>query len=1330
MGGSSTVPACGGDCGQSGVYGTLGTPAAGNIPGGRYSASGWIDNNGNFWLYGGLGFDSAGKMGLLNDLWEFNPSISEWTWVSGNNTYPASCSASLPDECALSGVYGTLGAPDRANIPGARRDGAGWTDSKGNLWLFGGNGIDANGKWGYLDDFWEYSPSTNEWTWMNGSSTVSCASVYCGQPGVYGTLQTPALGNIPSSRAAAMVWTDPKGNFWLFGGTGVNVADTWGSFQDLWEFQPNTGGSLPVTTTPSFSPDSGTYTTLQTVTINDTTPGATIYYLVNGNTPASEYTTPIPISSSGTIEAIAVANGYANSAVATATYTVQVSPAATPTFSPASGTYATPQTVTISDATPGATIYYTTDNTMPTTSSALYSGPISVSSSETILAIAVANGSTNSAIASAVYTIGSSSTLGEWAGVGGSTVENLPGVYGTLKTPAGGNIPGARDASTSWTDQSGNLWLFGGRGYDANGNLGSLNDLWEFNPSTHQWTWMGGSNTVPCTTLLSVKNCTGQPGVYGALGTPAVSNIPSGRWGAAGWTDSNGHRWLFGGNGVDAGGQPSGLNDLWEFNPSTMEWTWVGGSSKGALSSIYVGQPGVYGTLGVPAAGNVPGSRYGAASWIDRNGNFWLFGGTGKDATGDNVTLNDLWEFNPSIKEWAWMGGSNFINVLVGHQSAVYGTLGVPAAGNAPGSLTGAASWTDNSGNLWLFGGGDLWKFNPSTNEWAWMSGTGAPPCPFDPLIGFNVCTTQPAVYGTLGLPDVRNTPGGGNAAATWTDRNGNFWLFGGYSSDVTGQNGGFYKGNINALWVFNPLTNEWAWMGGDYAASNCSVNILIPIPFIVCDGSQGVTGAQFIPGAANIPAARTGAVSWTDKNGNFWLFSGGITNLSDYTGDVNDLWEYQPSIATFPPATTPIFSLKSGLYASGGPLMISNGMANASIYYTTDGTTPTKASNLYRGAITVSSSETVQAIAIAPGYRNSSVATATYIFGLTPAPSTPTFSLASGTYSSVQKLTISDATPGATIYYTTDGTTPIPSSPVYAAGPITVSSSETVTALAVIGVPGNTVWYGIALPSGGALVSSVATAGYILNLPPTAAPTFSTPSGTYTAPQTVTISDATAGATIYYTTNGTTPTTGSTRYTGTITVFSSETIEAIAVASGYANSAVVSAVYTINQPPIFSLGASPTSLTVKSGGQGTVTLTVTPLNGFNSTVSFACSGLPSSVSCSFSPTAVTPSGSAATTQLTFSASAQSAALRPNSRPLLAMTALSAALCLFGWRRRRGLQLLLLLAVIFTGLGLVSGCGAGTSGSGLTPTPVTSTVSITATSGTLQQRAFLSLTVN
>ncbi len=144
------------------------------------------------------------------------------------------------------------------------------------------------------------------------------------------------------------------------------------------------------------------------MTISDATAGALIYYTTNGTTPTTAstlYTGPITVSSTTTINAIAAASGYSNSAVATATYTINSPPAATPTFSPAAGTYTAAQSVTLSDPTPGALIYYTTNGTTPTTASNLYTGPIAVSTTTTIKALAVASGFLNSAVATATYTI-------------------------------------------------------------------------------------------------------------------------------------------------------------------------------------------------------------------------------------------------------------------------------------------------------------------------------------------------------------------------------------------------------------------------------------------------------------------------------------------------------------------------------------------------------------------------------------------------------------------------------------------------------------------------------------------------------------------------------------------------------------------------------------------------------------------------------------------------------------------------------------------------------------------------------------------------------------
>ena len=168
--------------------------------------------------------------------------------------------------------------------------------------------------------------------------------------------------------------------------------------------------------TPMFDPGAGTYSSAQNVTILSTT-GATIYYTTDGSTPttsSSVYSTPIAVTADMTIKALAVKDGLTNSDVATAVYHIRC---AAPTFSPAPGTYNAPLSVedgngdapgngvTISCATPGATIYITLDGTTPTTGSIVYEGAIDVNETMVIKAIAVVAGMAPSEVAIGKYII-------------------------------------------------------------------------------------------------------------------------------------------------------------------------------------------------------------------------------------------------------------------------------------------------------------------------------------------------------------------------------------------------------------------------------------------------------------------------------------------------------------------------------------------------------------------------------------------------------------------------------------------------------------------------------------------------------------------------------------------------------------------------------------------------------------------------------------------------------------------------------------------------------------------------------------------------------------
>jgi hypothetical protein len=207
------------------------------------------------------------------------------------------------------------------------------------------------------------------------------------------------------------------------------------------------------------------------------------------------------------------------------------------------------------------------------------------------------------------------------------------------------------------------------------------------------------------------------------------------------------------------------LNDLWRYDPAADLWTWITGSDE-------FDQPGVYGTKGVADTQNVPGARTHAVSWIDLEGNLWLFGGSAPGW----VFLNDLWKYDLGAGEWTWVSGSDSPG-----RPGVYGTKGIADPANVPGARTQAMPFRDPEGHLWLFGGAgydstgqntvlnDLWMFDPVDGAWSWASGS---------RLGFEY-----SICGTKGETDPMNVPGARYHGVSWVDPLGGFWLFGGYGN-------------------------------------------------------------------------------------------------------------------------------------------------------------------------------------------------------------------------------------------------------------------------------------------------------------------------------------------------------------------------------------------------------------------------------------------------------------------------------------------------------------------------------------------------------------------
>ncbi len=780
-------------------------------PGGRADGMTWTDSNGYLYLFGGQGIDEEGYVGDMTDMWCYDPVNFVWYFIDGYSW------------CDIKGTYGTKMQYDISNWPGGRQNAVMWYISAYNeIWLFGGNGFDGNGSAGNLNDVWVYSLTDNQWCWVAGSSTIEAKGMLTTK-GEYNDTNTPG------ARSGMYAWLGNDNRLLLFGGYGLDTNGTYGYMNDLWAF--DTAGISPTyqwacidgnTVLPTGGVNLGVYGTKGIPAASNWPGGRSHGTFMTGTDGTSLY----------------MLGGYGYGASGTA--------------------YGYLNDLWVFDTVSHNWTWYagydSIDNGSYSSGFGAFSDLNTPGGRMGQCAWRDANGN--------FWTFGGygadakmlrvslndlwelDSSTKQWAWMDGPLMQNPGGTYGVMGEVTTGTLPGSREFGATWTSPDGALWMYGGYGFDSNGDYGVLGDLWWYDPINYNWVWIGGSNLI----------------------SPAYkASSPAGRFGSYSWSDPDGDLWMYGGMEHYAGGTAGFAGDLWHLNSINAAWTLIKGNRT-------LDAPPVYGTQVVAASNNNPGGRMRGQAWVGRDGRLWLFGGQLDQKSTPVKKGNDLWVYDPSTAMWKWVTGSSTANA-----AGVYGTKGVAASGNTPGARVDSCGWTDENGCLWLFGGygydksgvqnasggsdlNDLWKFDPSTSKWTWVWGS-------DSGSAATVAPPEEGVFTATGAPGSRS------GSIGWRAVDGRFWIMGGYGPDKTGTTGW-----LNDYWCYDKDKGQWAHWAGSLTHGACGVYTTLGTL------TNGDT-----------PGGRAYGMGWTDGQGSLWLFGGYGLDRNGDIGVENDLWVADP---------------------------------------------------------------------------------------------------------------------------------------------------------------------------------------------------------------------------------------------------------------------------------------------------------------------------------------------------------------------------------------------------------------------------------------------------
>jgi len=473
------------------------------------------------------------------------------------------------------------------------------------------------------------------------------------------------------------------------------------------------------------------------------------------------------------------------------------------------------------------------------------------------------------------------------------------------------------------------------------------------------------------------------------------------------------------------------------------------------------------------------------------------------------------------------------------------------------------------------------WDSGTFKYTYVWARSAGINQFRYDPGVGK---LSPNAVF----LTNSGLTAGGSLAVSSNGTANGILWAVGGsvvHAIPATAVNqADLWNSSANSARDGLPSTGHWQFPtvanGRVYVPTGSSSIVAygllsttatpqITPPSGIIDASQSITITDSTPGAS-IYYTVDGTTPYPGQ-GSTTLYSGGFTLSGSSTVTAIALSaNAEPSAIASQSydvqVASPTISPDAGTYTTSVDITLADATSGASIYYTTDGSTPTPGSGTtvrYTAPFTLTKNAAVSAMARIDGTSNVS-GVVTSSFKVKAAK--PTFSPLPGPITSPTSVTLSDATPGASMYYTLDGSAPNPGTGTtqHYHAPITVQPGTTVTVIATL--------------SGG---TRSTTAVGVYGRPLAATPSISPHGGTHVTSSTITITDTTTGASIFYTTDGTAPTPGAgttVHYTAPFTIAASGPVKAVATASGFDQSAVATETFTIqtSKPGVTPNGGTP----------------------------------------------------------------------------------------------------------------------------------------------------------